>query len=110
MEQIYFDDFKSQEDIEQQFGIQITNEEILFAIYTENGDTGGQAFVLYRLGDELYEVNGWHCSCCGLFECWEPELTTLAALRFTLENGYKFHYSEMNAKQAFTDLLDRLES
>ena len=59
---------------------------ILFASYGY-GDYSGQAFVLFEKLGKLYEVNGQHCSCYGLEDQWEPEETTLEALKHRLENG-----------------------
>lgn len=59
---------------------------ILFASYGY-GDYSGQAFVLFEESGKLYEVNGQHCSCYGLEGQWEPEETTLEALKYRLENG-----------------------
>jgi len=51
------------------------------------GDYDGSAFVLYSRGDLLYEVNGGHCSCYELEGQWDPELTSVEALRHRIENG-----------------------
>ncbi len=47
----------------------------------------GDAFVLFEEGNQLYEVNGSHCSCFGLEGQWEPELTDLKALAHRLTEG-----------------------
>lgn len=44
------------------------------------GSYCGSSFVLYEKNETLYEVNGSHCSCNGLEECWSPEETSWAAL------------------------------
>lgn len=71
------------------------NIEVLLASYGTE-DYGGDAFVLFRRDGNLYEVNGGHCSCYGLGEQnysgdrgtqWEPEETTVEALRHRLEKG-----------------------
>jgi hypothetical protein len=54
--------------------------EVLIASYTYE-NYSGDAFVLYRKNGNLYEVNGGHCSCFGLEDQWEPEETSVAALR-----------------------------
>lgn len=53
----------------------------------------GDAFVLFERGGKLYEVNGGHCSCYGLEGQWEPEETTIEALRHRLTNATygRFH-------------------
>ena len=61
--------------------------EILFASYGYE-NYSGDAFVLFRRDGKLYEVNGGHCSCYGLEGQWEPEETTIEALRHRLSNGW----------------------
>ena len=69
--------------------------EVLLASYGTE-DFSGDAFVLFRKDGKLYEVNGSHCSCYGLEDQsysgerhtqWEPEETTIEALRHRLDNG-----------------------
>lgn len=60
--------------------------EILLASYGTGGYEGID-FVLFRRDGQLYEVNGSHCSCYGLEHQWDPELTTVEALRHRLTNG-----------------------
>lgn len=67
-----------------------TDEEVVFGVY-ELGDYEGEAFVLYVKDGRLFEVHGGHCSCYGLEGQWDPEETTLEALRlrpFTNLTGY----------------------
>lgn len=47
----------------------------------------GYAFVLFERDGKLYEVNGSHCSCYGLEGQWEPEETTIEALRHRMDKG-----------------------
>lgn len=56
--------------------------DVLLASY-EQESYSGQAFVLLceKTTGNLYEVNGLHCSCNGLEYQWQPEQTTVAALR-----------------------------
>ncbi len=60
--------------------------EILLASYTYE-NYSGDAFVLARKDGKLYEVNGGHCSCYGLGGQWDPEETTVEALRHRVEEG-----------------------
>jgi hypothetical protein len=62
------------------------HENILFASYECEGYEGS-AFVLFEEEGELYEVHGSHCSCMGLEGQWDPEPTTLEAIKHRLENG-----------------------
>ncbi|GAB3763664.1 hypothetical protein GCM10028796_17570 [Ramlibacter monticola] len=60
--------------------------EILLASYG-TPSYEGYAFVLFRRDGKLYEVNGSHCSCYGLEGQWEPEETTIEALRHRVKEG-----------------------
>lgn len=84
---------------------------VLLASYTYE-DYSGDAFVLFERGGKLYEVNGSHCSCYGLSESsysgdtttqWQPEETTVEALRHWLEKG---HVGEI--ADALRQVLDAL--
>lgn len=70
--------------------------EILLAYYS-CADWSGEAFVLFRRDGKLYEVNGSHCSCYGLENQWEPEETSMEALRYRLDNGQLGRYWEANS-------------
>lgn len=53
--------------------------DVLFAFYSYE-NYSGYAFVLFQRGDDVFEVNGSHCSCNGLEGQWDPKPTTWAAL------------------------------
>ena len=53
--------------------------EILYANYS-SGCYEGCALVVFKKEGLLYEVNGSHCSCYGLENQWDPEITTKEAL------------------------------
>lgn len=79
---VYFDLFEDKNDVACEFGIseeQLEGIEILYAYYSYE-DYSGDALVIFRKEDKLYEVNGSHCSCHGLEDQWEPEETTAEAL------------------------------
>ncbi|MDX0007791.1 hypothetical protein GOB40_13720 [Sinorhizobium meliloti] len=81
--------------------------EILLASYTY-ADYSGEAFVLFRKDGKLFEVNGSHCSCYGLEGQWEPEETSVEALRHRLTGGLGTDYdwdSENNRKNVFATEL-----
>lgn len=59
---------------------------ILFASYGY-ANYSGNAFVLFEKEGKLFEVNGGHCSCYGLEGQFDPEETTLEALRHRLIEG-----------------------
>lgn len=78
--QVYYGDWDNKEHLERDFEITLDQDiEILFAKYTY-GNYNGEALVVYRQGDKLFEVNGYHCSCKGLEGQWEPEETSIEAL------------------------------
>lgn len=80
---VFFGDFHSVEDIIEEFQISadaLVDATILFATY-EYTLYEGDAFVLFERDGKLYEVNGSHCSCYGLEGQWEPEETSVAAVR-----------------------------
>ena len=60
--------------------------EILLASYG-TPDYEGYAFVLFRRDGKLWEVNASHCSCYGLEGQWQPEETTVDALRRRVKEG-----------------------
>jgi len=102
----FFDLFTNVADIESAYEAPgaLDGAEVLFASY-ENEDYSGSSFVLFRKGGTLYEVHGSHCSCYGLEGQWEPETTTLEALRHrTAASG---HYLSGNDK-AFAAVLHAL--
>lgn len=65
---------------------QLKGAKILLASYGTGGYEGS-AFVLFRRGGKLFEVNGSHCSCYGLEDQWDPQETTKAELMHRLDNG-----------------------
>jgi hypothetical protein len=85
--------------------------EILLASYGQ-GNYEGDAFVLFRKDGKLYEVNGGHCSCYGLEGQWEPEETTVDALRYRVEHGSlgSGNYCGNDFAPELTKLLDALAS
>lgn len=63
--------------------------DILLASYTY-GNYEGAAYVLFRKGDQLFEVYGSHCSCYGLEGQWEPEETDIETLKgMVARNPYR---------------------
>jgi hypothetical protein len=72
-----------------QFGIdsgRLAGVELLLASYAKDAYSG-EAFVLFRLGRELFEINASHASTDGMEGQWEPEETLVAALRHRLQHG-----------------------
>jgi hypothetical protein len=92
----YFGSWSDKDDVECNFETTIGDVNILFAIY-DTEDYEGYAFVLfYGEDNELYEVNGSHCSCYELEEQWEPEKTDWTAIRHRFEHGQLFPLGDMD--------------
>lgn len=93
---MYLEDFSNLNDVLQAFSCSYDHVDehlkeyndinVLLAIYTYE-DYDGSAFVLFERNDVLYEVNGGHCSCYGLEDQWEPEETSVEALRKRMDDG-----------------------
>lgn len=81
--------------------------EILLASYSTEG-YDGSAFVLFRRDGQLYEVNGSHCSCYGLEGQWEPEPTTVEALRHRMTEGNLGAYNDNRFVDELRQVLDAL--
>lgn len=83
--------------------------EILLASYS-SGCYDGEAFVLFRRDGQLYEVNGSHCSYYGLEGQWEPEPTTVEALRHRMTEGNlgTDHWGENQFTDELCQVLDAL--
>ncbi len=113
---MFLNDWKDSglEGMKADFGIDdaaLEGATVLLASYTYE-DYSGDAFVLFERGGKFYEVNGSHCSCYGLSESsysgdtttqWQPEETTVEALRHRLEKG---HVGEI--ADALRQVLDTL--
>jgi hypothetical protein len=105
MSSIFLGDWDDVSDLMRDFEIteeDLRNVEILFAAYTYE-DYSGDAFVLFRKDDILYEVNGGHCSCYGLEGQWEAEETTKEALLHRANNATYGVLSEL--KEEFLETL-----
>ena len=105
---MFYGQFESRMDICQQFQIgesDLKGCTILFAAY--EGGYDGEALVVFRRQRKLYEVNGAHCSCYGLEQQWEPEATTVQALRHRVENGSLGYDLDAYAPE-FRAMLDAL--
>ncbi|MNP96417.1 hypothetical protein D3C85_90000 [compost metagenome] len=80
--------------------------EILLASYVYE-DYDGSAFVLFRRDGKLWEVNGSHCSCYGLEECWEPEEATLDSLQRRLDSD---SYTLTHCHSELVELIRKLKA
>jgi hypothetical protein len=83
--------------------------EILFASYTYE-DYLGEAFLIVKKENKLYEVNAEHCSCYGLEEQFELEETSIEQLEFYLEEGNKFGYYCYGADFIKEQLVDFIKN
>jgi hypothetical protein len=107
---MYYGWFDGQDDVTGNFNIgaeALQDCEVLFAAY--DGDYDGEALVVFRRDGMLYEVNGGHCSCYGLEDQWEPEETSIEALRHRVKQG-TLGYQLGGYAEGFREMLDRLEA
>ena len=105
---MFYGMFENKSDICAQFRIEeseLKNCTILFAAY--DGEYECEALVVFRHQRKLYEVNGNHCSCYGLEGQWDPEETTVEALRHRMDRG-TLGYFLGGYSAAFTQMLDQL--
>lgn len=82
--------------------------EMLLAYYSLDGYEG-DAFVLLRKDDKLYEVNASHCSCHGLENLWDPEEVTADVLRHRVHVG-RLGIDHHNVNKFAIELLNILDS
>ena len=101
---MYLECFADLEDMARSFEIdpsQLEGCRILFASYVAGGYEGS-ALVIYEREGKLYEVNGSHCSCYGLENQWEPEETSMEALKMRDLKAYGF---DKDVENLFIDLV-----
>lgn len=87
-----FDGWNDAEQMVAEFGVgmdAIEGYRVIVATY-DTGNYSGDAFVLLEKNGNYYEVNGSHCSCYGLEDCWELEDVTEAALKIRCESSYRY--------------------
>ena len=98
---MYLGQFTNKKDVIQEFRVPEKEQDfkVLMAWY-DYEDYDGSAFVLFERNNQLYEVHGSHCSCYGLEECWDPELTSIEAIFHRMDHGFfGYHYLGERAKQ-----------
>lgn len=78
----FFGEFASKDDTIEAFRLapsDFDGIDVLVASYDTDG-WEGSARVVFRCGDELFEVYASHCSCHGLEDQWNPERVVPAEL------------------------------
>jgi len=50
-------------------------------------DYSGEAFVLFKKDGKIFENGGSHCSCYGLEGQWNPQETSIEAIKLMLSKG-----------------------
>lgn len=88
-----FENAIDKEDIAREFQIDASALEgctILFAAYKSEAYEGS-ALVVFMKDGKLYEVHGSHCSCYGLENQWDPEETSMEALKIRDFSYYGFN-------------------
>jgi hypothetical protein len=105
-EHTYINGFEDAADILRQFEAEDEPDAtLLYAVY-DQPDWEGYALVVYELNDELYEVEGNHCSCFGLEYQWWPLKVSpayLANRKLTFCS-----YDDAQDREAFQRMVDRL--
>ena len=84
-----------------------TEDQILFASY-DTPSYEGDAFVLLKIDGVLYEVHGSHCSCYGLEDQWDPEETTIEALRMRPRDETLLYCHDQDARDAYWAVIDSM--
>ena len=82
--QVFYESFANAEQVFDAFCVPEAEQdgiEFIYACY-DTPPYEGYAHVIFVRDGVLYEVNGSHCSCNGLENCWKPEETSLPALMF----------------------------
>lgn len=105
---MYLGNFASKEDVIREYSAPagaLDGAEVLFAYYSYK-DYEGDSFVLFRKDNKLYEVNGSHCSCYGLEGQWDPEETSVAALR---KRAPHFAYRDEEFRLHLAQVLNNLD-
>jgi len=107
---IYFDLFRDGwTDVQSEFVTDVPEPEQVYLAAYEYEDYSGDAIVVYRNGDKIYEVTGGHCSCYGLEGQFEPEeydrAVYLDALRKRAENRNAWSSEDKLA----SELIRRIE-
>lgn len=114
---MYLDGFGNKKDVFQEFSHQYEgideglmdwykNCKVLFAWYMHEC-YDGSAFVLVERDGMLYEVNGGHCSCYGLEDQWDPEKTSVEALKHRMKNGNLGYYFSGEYAKKLDGVLNR---
>ena len=84
-----------------------TDDEIIVAWY-DSELYDGSAFILFRRDGELFEVNAWHCSCCGVEGQWNPKMTSIVSLKMRRPAVFPFCIEYKGVYEKFVELLDSL--
>lgn len=106
---MYLTNFKSNEDILEQYSIDAKELEgaTIHLAWYGYGSYCGSSFVIFEKDGKLFEVNASHCSCNGLEGKWDPEETTWEALKIRDINQYDDgDVGEKEAEEALKALVD----
>ena len=101
---IYFENFSCIDDVKKEFRIsdeEVEGIEIIYAAY-DTPSYEGYAHVIFIKDHKIYEVNGSHCSCNGLEDCWDPEETSILAL---LDRPNVSNEAKANIREYYKNLL-----
>lgn len=112
MEQVYFEGFRSWDDVMEQFQVPEQDrpvpDQVLFASY-DCPEYEGYAEVIYRIGERYFWASGSHCSCYGLEDQWDPEEYNREQLALVVLRQGQFYHSE-NPDDVRMMILERLRN
>lgn len=99
------------DDRNNKYNGELEGANILLASYATLGYEG-DAFVLFERDGKLFEVLGGYGSCSGLEGQWNPEETTIKALRHRLDHGNLGNekYTENQFAEELRGILDAISS
>lgn len=101
------------EEEKKEFLKQFEGCEWIFGSYSYE-NYSGDAFVIFKKDGEVYENGGSHCSCYGVEGQWNPEKTSIEAIKHRLENGSlgicSSYSSENEFKKELEEFLNDIEN
>src|ERR1700674_1289311 len=106
MKSTFIQEFKNVDDVVEQYrgtSAEDLNGATVYVAWYGLGDYCGSSIVIYQKDGKLYEVNGSHCSCNGLEECWSPEETSWEALSMR-----KFYEDYCEGGVKATEVIEKL--
>jgi len=85
----FYDGVKDKQELEQEFYIKLDdNIRIVYAVFNSDGYEVDAFIIYYDTNDKkYYEVRGYHCSCFGFEDQWQPTEMTLESMQFLVDRN-----------------------